>query len=107
MSSGVYEGRTLHAGVPLFWPLTRWELVAPFRPFPAPSFDRSLHPLVALIVSPDYWKRVVLVELAYCAFFLILWSAIWGSLRLVYTRLRKKSLPSITTTETSSPFQRS
>lgn len=102
MCDGALEGRPRGSGVPLLWPFTQWQFVLPFHPFPGVAFSRGTHPFLELLFSPDYWKRVAFVELGYSVFFLALWSAFWGSLRLVRGRLPKKKV-AVTATETSSP----
>ncbi len=79
------------AGVPIFWPFTRWELLFPWHVFPGVNPKKTLHPLMGLAVAPEYWHRVVFVEIAYSIFFLILWSALWGILRLLYLKRAPKT----------------
>jgi hypothetical protein len=94
------------SGVPLLWPFTRHLFAFPWGIFPAVKFDHSMHPMAGLVVSRHYWGHAIFTEIGYSIFFLTLWSAFWGSARLIYKLRRPKPIQptaDVTATTTSYP----
>jgi hypothetical protein len=92
-----------HAGLPLFWPLSKHEYSIPFDFFPGVTWDHSKNVISAHVFCTDYWTRVVFIEIRHSLLLLFLWSAVWGTGRIFYklTKLTKKREPVSARTEAS------
>lgn len=63
LDAGTYDASTGAAlGVPLFWPITSFELVLPWRWFPTVEVAPAAHPILGHATASDYWAKGAWVE---------------------------------------------
>lgn len=84
-------------GVPLFWPLSDWQLLSPFTVFFSYSVQKDLNPLLGHLLSVQFWTRAVFSEIAFTATCITLWLGGNWFLRKIKRRAEKateEELPS-------------
>lgn len=72
-SVGEQSAEGFRRGIPLFWPLSNWELLLPFQIFRDYKVDPNLPLLWAHMVSVQFWTRAVFAELMFTALFIPMW----------------------------------
>jgi membrane-bound metal-dependent hydrolase YbcI (DUF457 family) len=60
-------------GIPLFFPLTRYEVTLPLNFFKSYSLDPKLNPIIAHAVSKTFWTDSVISEVATMVFLFLFW----------------------------------
>ncbi len=65
-----YQGKF---GVPIFWPLSDWQMLMPFPLFGGYHTAHASHPLLKLLLSPEFWEGLVSRE----AVVILVGSTLW------------------------------
>lgn len=77
-AAGDYSPESMsRCGVPLLWPLSKWEFLLPYPLFSSYRLGHADHPLAAHIVSLDFWTRAIFSEVLTTLILLGLWTLLY------------------------------
>jgi len=91
---GIDPTTGLRAGVPILWPIADFQIIAPFEIFMSYTVDSSLPPLIAHILSTEFWSRAVFTEVIFTATLIPSWLVVLYFGRKLRARTQKtETLP--------------
>ena len=72
---GEMTPRGVRVGVPLLWPVSRWEFIFPLSVFKSYEVDHQINPIAAHITSASFWHNAFMGEILYSSLFFGIWVA--------------------------------
>lgn len=82
----------IRTGVPVFWPLSDWQLIAPFYIFRNFETDIGYNPIMAHVMSSQFWSRAVFMEVFFTITFVPFWVVSFLVAKKVQGRLTRSQM---------------